>query len=129
MAVSKFELTFSEWDTCAAHGDCDPHVSASGWGRDRQPVFNVSWDDARRYVAWLSRITGKKYRLLSEAEYEYAARSGGQTRYPWGDCILLNGTATANCNGCDSKWGGKRPAPVGSFAPNKFGLYDMAGNV
>ena len=75
-AVAKFELTFDEWDACAAHGDCAPHVSDSGWGRGRRPVINVSWDDAQTYVKWLSRITGKPYRLLSEAEYEYAARAG-----------------------------------------------------
>ena len=78
-------LTFAEWDACVAHGDCVPHVSDSGWGRGQQPAINVSWDDAQSYVAWLSRITGKTYRLLSEAEYEYAARAGTQTVYPWGD--------------------------------------------
>ena len=128
-AVSKFELTFDEWDACAAHGDCDPHVSDNGWGRHRQPVINVSWDDAQRYVAWLSRITGKKYRLLSEAEYEYAARAGTQTAYPWGDDIKLNGKAMAYCGRCGSQWDNKQPAPVGSFPPNAFGLYDMVGNV
>jgi formylglycine-generating enzyme required for sulfatase activity len=125
-AVSKFELTFAEWDACVAHGDCVPHVSDSGWGRGRQPVINVSWDDAQSYVAWLSRITGKEYRLLSEAEYEYAARAGTQTVYPWGDDI---GTENANCNGCGSQWDHKQTAPVGSFAANGFGLYDMVGNV
>lgn len=74
-AVAKYELTFAEWDVCVAYGDCLPHVSDEGWGRGRQPVINVNWDDAQQYVAWLVRITGGKYRLLSEAEYEYAARS------------------------------------------------------
>ena len=78
-AVSKFAVTFAEWDACAANGDCAPHVSDGGWGRDRQPVINVSWNDAPRYLTWLSRITGKTYRLLIEAEYEYAARAGTQT--------------------------------------------------
>jgi formylglycine-generating enzyme required for sulfatase activity len=72
-AVSKFEVTFAEWDACAAHGDCTRHVDDRGWGRGRQPVISVSWDDAQRYVAWLSKIAGKTYRLLTEAEYEYAA--------------------------------------------------------
>jgi formylglycine-generating enzyme required for sulfatase activity len=128
-AVSKFELTFDEWDACAAHGDCDPHVSASGWGRGRQPAINVSWDDTQIYVKWLSRITGKEYRLLSEAEQEYAARAGSQTAYPWGDDIKLNDKVMANCNGCGGQWDNRQPAPVGSFAANLFGLYDMVGNV
>jgi formylglycine-generating enzyme required for sulfatase activity len=99
-AVAKFELTFQEWDTCVDHGDCDPHISASGWGRGRRPAINVSWDDAKTYVAWLSRITGKPYRLLSEAEWEYAARAGSHTAYPWGDEI---GKGNANCYSCGSK--------------------------
>ena len=114
---------------CAAHGDCDKHVSDGGWGRGRRPVINVSWDDAQTYVKWLSRITGEHYRLLSEAEYEYAARAGTETQYPWGDEIKLNGEAMANCNGCGSQWDRKQTAPVDSFSANRFGLYQMVGNV
>jgi formylglycine-generating enzyme required for sulfatase activity len=125
-AVSKFEVTFAEWDACAAYGDCTPRVSDHGWGRGRRPVIDVSWEDAQRYLAWLSKITGKTYRLLTEAEYEYAARAGTQTAYPWGDDI---GNNHANCAGCDSRWDATQTAPVGSFAPNQFGLYDMVGNV
>ena len=125
-AAARFELTFDEWDACAAHGDCDPHTSDSGWGRGRQPAINVSWDDAQRYVAWLRRVTGKPYRLLTEAEWEYAARAGTTTAYYWGDEI---GKGNANCNGCGSKWDNNQTAPVGSFAANAFGLYDMGGNV
>ena len=104
-------------------------MSDNGWGRGRRPVINVSWDDAQAYIKWLSGITGKQYRLLSEAEYEYAARAGTETKYPWGEEIKLNGEAMANCNGCGSQWGGKQTAPVGSFPANVFGLYDMVGNV
>jgi formylglycine-generating enzyme required for sulfatase activity len=125
-AVSKFEITFAEWDNCVEHGDCAANVSDSGLGRGNQPVTNVDWDDAKRYVAWLSHITGKTYRLLSEAEWEYAARAGTQTAYYWGDSL---GTGNANCTGCGSRWDGKQPAPAGSFAPNTFGLYDMEGNL
>jgi formylglycine-generating enzyme required for sulfatase activity len=125
-AVSKFEVTFAEWDACAAQSNCALHVSDEGWGRDRQPVINVSWNDAQHYVAWLSRTTGKTYRLLTEAEYEYAARGGAQTSYPWGDEVGRN---NANCAGCGSRWDVAQPAPVGAFAPNLFGLYDMVGNV
>jgi formylglycine-generating enzyme required for sulfatase activity len=124
-AVAKFELTFDEWDTCVAYGDC-PRVGDGGFGRGQRPVIFVTWDDAQRYAAWLSKMTGKPYRLLTEAEYEYATRAGGQTAYPWGDDIGKN---NANCKGCGSNWDAKQTAPVGSFKPNAFGLYDMIGNV
>jgi formylglycine-generating enzyme required for sulfatase activity len=77
-------------------------------------------------VAWLSQVTGKTYQLLSEAEYEYAARAGTTTEYPWGNDIGRN---NASCNGCGSQWDNKQTARVGSFPPNKFGLHDMVGNV
>ena len=103
-------------------------MSDEGWSRGRRPVINVSWDDAQAYVKWLSKTTGKPYRLLSEAAYEYAARAGTQTNYPWGDEIELKGEPMANCVGCGGQWAG-RTVPVGSFAANAFGLYDMIGNV
>lgn len=124
-AISTFELTFANWDACAAHGDCDPQVSDGGFGRGKQPLINVTWQDARQYVAWLTAVTGKPYRLLSEAEYEYAARAGSASAYPWGEEI---GSGNANCIDCGGQWNGKQPAPVGSFAANAFGLYDMIGN-
>jgi formylglycine-generating enzyme required for sulfatase activity len=126
IAVAKVELTFDELDTCVAYGDCAPAATDNGWGRGQRPAIIVTSDDVERYLAWLSRITGKLYRLLSEAEYEYAARAGTQTAYPWGDDIGKN---NANCVGCGSQWDNRQTAPVGSFAPNKFGLYDMVGNV
>ena len=89
-AVSKFPLTFGEWDTCAAYGDC-PQGIISPFGRGRMPVVNVTSDDAQTYVKWFSRITGKAYRLLSEAEYDYAALAGTRTAYPWGDDITRKG--------------------------------------
>jgi formylglycine-generating enzyme required for sulfatase activity len=129
-AVAKYELTFADWDACVAAGGCnDYEPNGQGWGRGQQPVINVDWADAQAYVAWLSVVTGKTYRLLSEAEYEYATRAGTTTVYPWGDDIKLNGQAMANCNGCGSKWDNQQTAPVGSFVPNRFGLYDMVGNV
>lgn len=125
-AVSKFELTFDAWDTCVAAGGCNGYrPNDQGLGRGQYPVINIAWEDAQRYVAWLSVVTGKTYRLLSESEYEYAARAGTQTAYPWGDDIGKN---NANCLDCSSKWDGKI-APVGSFAANGFGLHDMVGNV
>jgi formylglycine-generating enzyme required for sulfatase activity len=127
-AVGKFVVTFDEWDACVSGGGCkrNPSPGDEGWGKGRRPVINVSWDDAQEYVKWLSQKTRKMYRLLSEAEWEYAARSGTRTRYFWGDSVGRN---NANCNGCGSEWDGKMTAEVGQFRPNAFGLYDMAGNV
>jgi formylglycine-generating enzyme required for sulfatase activity len=123
-AVARFELTFAEWDTCVAHSDCSRNPRAPGWGRGRQPVINVSWDEAQRYVAWLSSMTGKSYRLLSEAEWEYAARAGTTTRYSFGDDEAELGQYAwyrENSN--------NRAHPVGEKMPNAFGVFDMHGNV
>jgi formylglycine-generating enzyme required for sulfatase activity len=92
-AVSRFEVTFEEWDACVAAAAC-PRVP-DVWGRGKMPAINVSWVDAKRYVGWLSQLTGKEYRLLTEAEWEYAARAGAHTRYFWGDDI---GMGNANCD-------------------------------
>jgi formylglycine-generating enzyme required for sulfatase activity len=123
-AVSKFEITFENWDACVSAAACPR--APDGWGRGSMPVVNVSWRKAKRYTAWLSKVTGKDYRLLSEAEWEYAARSGARTSYAWGDTI---GTGNANCAECGSAWDSEKTAPVGSFKPNRFGLHDMHGNV
>lgn len=125
-AVSKYAITFDEWQTCITAGDCTHRPSDVSWGREQRPVIFVNWDDAQQYVAWLSKVTGKHYRLLTEAEYEHATRAGTTTSYPWGDDIGKN---NANCIGCGSQWDDKQTAPVGSFAPNAFGLFDMVGNV
>jgi len=125
-AVGKYAVTFDEWDACVAAGGCAHKPDDRGWSRGRQPVINVSWEDAQAYVAWLSKKAGKPYRLLSEAEWEYAARAGTITRYPWGDAP---GTNRANFIGSGSKWSGKQTSPVGSFDANPFGVHDMIGNV
>jgi formylglycine-generating enzyme required for sulfatase activity len=127
-AVSKFDVTFDDWEACVSVDGCH-QVDDSGFGRGTKPVVNVTWADAQRYVAWLTRMTGKTYRLLTEAEWEYAARAGTTTTYYWGDEI---GQGNANCQGCGGEWDNNRrtwSSPVGSFKPNAFGLYDMAGNV
>src|SRR5262249_48690580 len=126
IAVSRSEVTFDEWDACVTLGGCLHSPGDQGWGRGSRPVINVSWDDVQEYLAWLSKRTGKGYRLLSEAEWEYADRGGSEKLYPWGDVI---GKDNANCSGCGSRWDNKQTAPVGVFAPNSFGLYDMNGNV
>ncbi|MBL7977826.1 MAG: formylglycine-generating enzyme family protein [Bacteroidetes Order II. Incertae sedis bacterium] len=93
----------------------------------RNPVVYVSWNDAQAFVTWLNkREQVKWYRLPTEAEWEYAARARTTTRYYWGDDLVEN---RANCDGCGSKWDNHSPAPVGSFPPNPWGLYDMLGNV
>ena len=124
-ALSRHEVTFDEYDRfAAATGRSRP--DDEGWGRGRRPVVNVSWDDAQAYVSWLSSETGVRYRLPSEAEWEYAARAGTTTAYSWGNEI---GSNRANCDGCGSRWDDEMTAPVGSFAANAWGLHDMHGNV
>jgi len=112
---------------CVSDGGCGGYQpSDNGWGRGNRPVINVSWDDAQNYIQWLSHKTGKAYRLPSEQEWEIAARAGTTSDYYWGNDIGRN---HANCDGCGSEWDNKKTAPVGSFKPNAFGLYDMMGNV
>jgi formylglycine-generating enzyme required for sulfatase activity len=119
-AVGKFEVTFAEWDACADGGACRHNPSDQSLGRGKRPVFNVSWDDiSKEYLPWLSRKTGKSYRLLTEAEWEYAARAGTTTPFSTGRTIT---TDQANLNGNTS-------IEVGSFQPNAFGLHDMHGNL
>jgi formylglycine-generating enzyme required for sulfatase activity len=127
--VSKFEVTFAEWDACYELHGCRIRPDDYGWGRADRPVVGVDWYDAQQYVAWLSKQTGKTYRLLSEAEWEYAARAGTTTAYSWGNEVKPGGKAMANCFDCGSAFDDKETAPVGSFAPNAFGLNDMLGNV
>jgi formylglycine-generating enzyme required for sulfatase activity len=134
LAVSRFTITFDQWDACVAGGGCEsnPRPGDQSWGRGSRPVINVDWRDVQDYVAWLNRMTGTdSYRLLSEAEWEYAARGVTSAQaphpdYPWGNAI---GRGNANCNDCGSQWDNKQTAPVGSFKDNQFGLYDMAGNI
>ncbi|MGE0628967.1 MAG: formylglycine-generating enzyme family protein [Hyphomicrobiaceae bacterium] len=126
IAVGKFEITFDEWQACVADGGCadNPAPPDEGWGKGRRPVVNVSWNDAHDYLGWLSRATGRSYRLLSEAEWEYAARAGTTTRYHFGnDEKRLSEFAwyASNC--------GLSTHRVGTKKPNNFGLHDMHGNV
>jgi formylglycine-generating enzyme required for sulfatase activity len=126
-------VTFDEWDACVADGGCNGYKpNDEGWGRGRLPVINVSWSDAKAYVAWLSRKTGKSYRLLSEAEREYIARAGTTTPFWWGSSISThqanyNGNYVYN-NGLKGEYR-QRTIPVDSFAPNPWGLYQVHGNV
>jgi formylglycine-generating enzyme required for sulfatase activity len=122
-AVGRFEVTFAEWDACVKGGGCNGHVPGDeGWGRGRQPVINVSWLEAQAYVQWLNSQPTKgrgKYRLLSEAEWEYAARAGTTTAFSFGN----------NITPAQARFNSDRTAAVGSFPANRFGLHDMHGNV
>lgn len=123
--IGVHEVTFEEYDRFAKATRRrlpDDH----GWGRGQRPVIDVSWDDAQAYVAWLSEQSGRRYRLPSEAEWEFAARAGTRTPFWWG---YDKGEGRAACFDCASPWDNRFTAPIGRFAPNPFGLYDTAGNV
>jgi formylglycine-generating enzyme required for sulfatase activity len=132
-AVGRFSITFDEWDACVFDGGCNNYrPSDQSWGRGRRPVINVSWDDAKSYLMWLSRKTGKTYRLLSESEREYVARAGATTPFWWGSSIS---TTQANYDG-NSRYGGgpngeyrQKTLPVDTFQANPWGLYQVHGNV
>jgi len=135
-AVGKFEVTFAEWDACVAEHGCTQKPGDEGWGRGRRPVINVSWSDANEYTAWLSKKTAKPYRLLSEAEWEYAAR--GVTKpdpsTPFSTGVTINykqANYDANFTYASGPQGlyRQKTVDVGTFRPNAFGLYDMHGNV
>ena len=121
-AMGKFPVSVQEWNACAAAKAC----GFTAAGKDDAPVTNVSWSDARQYVAWLAETTGKAYRLPSEAEWEYAARGGTQTRYWWGDQFQ---PGMVNCKDCSDIPVNDQPVKVGSLKPNPFGLFDMGGGV
>jgi formylglycine-generating enzyme required for sulfatase activity len=132
-SVGKFAVTFDEWDACVMDGGCNAYrPDDAGWGRGRRPVINVSWDDANAYAAWLSRKTGKTYRLLSEAEREYATRAGTTTPFWWSATISPQ---QANYDGNSAYGNGPtgenraRTLPVDSFQSNPWGLYQVHGNV
>ena len=125
-AVGKFEVTFAEWDACAAGGGCTYYPKDFGSGRGKRPVANVSWNDITgQYMPWLNRKTGKTYRLLTEAEWEYAARAGTTTPYAFGNRITRSQAQYSE--GDSGSAGGA--VEVGTFPANTFGLHDMHGNV
>lgn len=136
-ALSRTEVTFAQWDACVAAGGCNGYSPRDRyWGRRDRPVIYVGREDAVAYASWLSAQTGARYRLPSEAEWEYAARAESPATFTWGDAV---GDGRANCAGCGGRWdalvflplslilGGT--APVGTFAGNAFCLHDMHGNV
>jgi formylglycine-generating enzyme required for sulfatase activity/lipoprotein NlpI len=139
LAVGKFEITYAQWDACVADGGCSFKPADDGLGRGARPVTGISWNDTREFLAWLSEKSGRRYRLPTEAEWEYVARSESITDDYWGDpeqsCRHANGAdqalrqkdprvSAAVCND-----GFVKTAPVGSFQPNRFGIHDIYGNV
>jgi formylglycine-generating enzyme required for sulfatase activity len=131
-AVGKVEVTFAEWDACLVTGSCRYKPADRGWGRGNRPLVYVSWEDTKNYVAWLSHKTGKTYRLLTEAEWEYAARAGSSTPFSNGQTITTGQANFLIGGGVEATRGQMFRAMttvVGSFEPNAFGLHDMHGNV
>ncbi len=122
-AAGKYEVTWADWDRCVAAGIC-ASLKADGFGGGTRPVTNVSWNEAVAYTKWLSNKTGQTYRLLSEAEWEYAARAGSSGRWGFGE-----NEGSLGSYGWYSGNAGGKPHPVGSLAPNAFGLHDMHGNL
>jgi formylglycine-generating enzyme required for sulfatase activity len=134
-AIGRYEVTFDEYELFARLTG-RPVPPDEGWGRERRPIINVSWDDAAAYAHWLAESTGEPYRLPTEAEWEYAARGGTTGRHWWCKDTEPNCAVTAdvaNCAGCtttlDIDGFAVRTIPVGSLKPNPFGLHDTAGNV
>jgi len=124
-AIGKFEVTVQQWNACADAGGC-PKVAQAPNTPGNAPMRDVSWDDAQQYIKWLTSVSGKPYRLPTEAEWEYAARGGAATAYWWGAKMT---PGKANCKDCGPPWSAERPANAGSFAANAYGLYDTSGSV
>ena len=136
--LGKYEVTYDEYDYYVWHqhrsGNGGPkYPTTAKGGRGSRPVVNVNWHEAGAYADWLGERRGEKCRLPTEAEWEYAARAGTDSAYPWGDDPRLQTEdgplAMANCDGCGSPWDNEQSAPVGQFRANGFGLHDMSGNV
>lgn len=121
--IGQYEVTFDQWDACEKAKACR-HAKDSGFGRGKRPVINVSWGDVQQYIQWLNQQTAKSYRLPTEAEWEYAARAGGNSSYPWGNKISCK-NANYNYEKCNTT----KSSVIGSYAANAFGLYDTVGNV
>jgi formylglycine-generating enzyme required for sulfatase activity len=141
LAMGRYPVTFEEWDACVADGGVEHQPEDHGWGRGKRPVINVSWDDAQAYAAWLNQKLGisqddpTRYRLPSEAEWEYACRAGTTGNYSTFGGQISDNAATYDASVVDgtlSPQAGRKhdkTTPVGIYAPNPWGLYDMHGNV
>ena len=128
-AVGRFAVTFDEWNACVADGGCNGYEpSDSNWGRGKRPVINVSWDDAQAYISWLKRKTGRNYHLLSEAQREYVTRAGTTTPFWWGSSISTRQANYTDESGLKGQYR-YQTAPVNSFQPNPWALFQVHGNV
>ncbi|MEE2651427.1 MAG: formylglycine-generating enzyme family protein, partial [Pseudomonadota bacterium] len=123
-----YEATFALWDACVQAGGCTHRPDDEGWGRGNRPVINVSYNDiTQQFIPWFNKTTGKRFRLPSEADWEYAARAGSTTKYSWGNSISCSKARYGDLSDeCENQ---RSTDPVGSFSANRFGLYDMHGNV
>jgi formylglycine-generating enzyme required for sulfatase activity len=127
-SVGRFAVTFDEWEACLAAKGCSYRPSDQNWGRGKQPVINILWSDAKEYVKWLSRKTGRPYRLLSEAEREYITRAGTSSAFWWGDNFTpLHANSAHSADYSQPIFG--KTVPVDSFIPNPWGFYQVHGNV
>lgn len=135
--LSKFTVTFEQWDFCVADGGCSHIPSDEGWSREQRPVMNISYDDvAEQFIPWLNQKTGLTFRFPTEAEWEYAARAGTTARYgQFGDCLTTeqaNYDGSYEISGCPQSKTDvvlEKTQPVGQYPANAFGLYDMQGNL
>jgi len=130
--MMKHEVTWAQYQPCIDAGVCGDNTrdgGDNGWGKGNRPVIEVNWDDTQDYIRWLNQKTGMNFRLPSEAEWEYAARAGSTTKYSWGNSPSGRHANGDEEDGWSSDGYNKKTAPVGSFQPNEFGLYDMHGNV
>lgn len=132
--VGKYEITFDDWGKCVSAGGCSGYMPKDGgWGKGKRPVINISFDDAQKYLTWLNAKTGKQYRLLSEAEWEYVARAGQQTPFGRGgagiDAKYANFDGKAPYSSAEKGPYLRKTQPVGKYGANAFGVYDIYGNV
>ncbi len=131
--IGRYEVTFDDWDKCINGGGCKGYrPDDRGWGRGKRPVINISWNDANSYIRWLNKKTGLRYRLPTEAEWEYVARGGTNAPFSTGNALS---SEQANFNG-EFPYGAaakgvyrRKTVPVGSFPANEYGVFDIHGNV
>ena len=124
--MQEHEVTWNQYQPCINAGVCSSGGN-EGWDKNNRPVINVSWNDIQTYIKWLNQKTGQRFRLPSEAEWEYAARAGSTGKYSWGDSLSCSRAKFGSYNN-QYHCGAHQTVLVKSYSPNRFGLYDMHGN-